>query len=96
MAKLLTQGVEGLLIIEEKRLKAENQKPIESLQDLEQREVIITNFSNLDTIQVSSINSAKAKTTIGQPNPLKELQNVVQKQKKESAFFLTTVEAMES
>ena len=50
MAKLLTQGVEGLLIIEEKRLKAENQKPIESLQDLEQREVIITNFSNLDTI----------------------------------------------
>ena len=40
----MTYGLEGYAQIEEKRLKHENFAPIESLGEIEQREIIATNY----------------------------------------------------
>eukprot|EP00347_Sterkiella_histriomuscorum_P018909 403343705 len=66
--KLMQFGVEGLAQIEEKRLRYENLKPIESLTEIEQREILETNYnqnyqvgaaSKSNTVQPSSRSGAK-------------------------------------
>ncbi|CDW76772.1 UNKNOWN [Stylonychia lemnae] len=70
--KLLQFGVEGLVQIEEKKLKYENLPPIEELSEIEQREIIQTNY-NMNYLSDSK--SSQAQGAGGGQQPVSSARN---------------------